>query len=222
MSPRFWFAMLVFACFSTLASAEDLPAVSLRGEIRDADSGQLLPARLYIQSADGTKWFFAKSADEKGSALVDDRGREKSIEKHTTLSAYPFVAELPPGKYMLTVERGKEYLTATQEVEVADKPVSVTIKLKRWINMAERGWYSGDTHVHRNIAELPNVALAEDLNMIYPMSQWVTVTHTLPEKGRVDPQPISTAPIFADPTHAIMPGTKSSRSARSDTRSERY
>lgn len=183
----------------------DSPTVLLRGEIRDAESGQLLPARLYIQSADGMKWFFAKSAAPNGSALVYDRAREKSIEKHTTLSAHPFVTELPPGKYMLTVERGKEYLTATQEVEVADKPVSVTIKLKRWINMAERGWYSGDTHVHRAISELSNVALAEDLNMVYPMSQWVTVTHTLPEKGRVDPQPIPTAPIFADPTHAIVP-----------------
>ena len=37
--------------------------------------------------------------------------------------------------------------------EVADTPVSITIKLKRWINMAERGWYSGDTHVHRPLAE---------------------------------------------------------------------
>ncbi|TXT36581.1 MAG: hypothetical protein FD138_937 [Planctomycetota bacterium] len=204
MLSRRWFLSLV-VCLASPAFSADTPNVSLRGEIRDAESGDLLPARLYIQSADGAKWFFAKSADAKGSAIVYDRAREKSIEKHTTLSAHPFVAELPPGKYTLTAERGKEYLTATQEVEVADKPVSVTLKLKRWINMAERGWYSGDTHVHRNISELSNVALAEDLNMIYPMSQWVTVTHTLPEKGRVDPQPIPTAPIFADPTHAIVP-----------------
>lgn len=205
LSRRWILALIASLALGNLAISAEAPNVALRGEIRDAESGVLLPARLYIQSADGAKWFFAKSADAKGSALVYDRAREKSIEKHTTLSAHPFVAEVPPGKYTLTVERGKEYLTATREVEVADKPVSVTITLKRWINMAERGWYSGDTHVHRNISELPNVALAEDLNMIYPMSQWVTVTHTLPEKGRVDPQPIPTAPIFADPTHAIIP-----------------
>ncbi len=205
LSRRWILALIACLALDNLAISSEAPNVALRGEIRDAESGVLLPARLYIQSADGAKWFFAKSADAKGSALVYDRAREKCIEKHTTLSAHPFVAEVPPGKYTLTVERGKEYLTATQEVEVTDKPVSVTIKLKRWINMAERGWYSGDTHVHRNISELPNVALAEDLNMIYPMSQWVTVTHTLPEKGRVDPQPIPTAAIFADPTHAIMP-----------------
>lgn len=205
MSLHHRFVVLIFACLLGRAFSADPSMVSLRGEIRDAESGQLLPARLYIQSADGTKWFFAKSANAKGLALVYDRAREKSIEKHTTLSAHPFVAELPPGKYTLTVERGKEYLTATKEVEVGTQSLDVKIELRRWINMAERGWYSGDTHVHRAISELSNVALAEDLNMVYPMSQWVTVTHTLPEKGRVDPQPIPTAPIFADPTHAIVP-----------------
>ena len=183
-----------------------LLASELRGEIRDADSGELLPARISIQSADGAKWFFAKSADVKGSALVYDRVRgSNSIEKHTTLSAHPFVVDVPPGKYTLTVERGKEYLTATQDVDVGDRPTSVTIKLKRWINMAERGWYSGDTHLHRPISEIPNLLLAEDLNIAFPMSQWVQLSHTLPEKGTVDPNPISSEPIFADPTHAIVP-----------------
>ena len=37
-----------------------LLASELRGEIRDADSGELLPARISIQSAEGAKWFFAR------------------------------------------------------------------------------------------------------------------------------------------------------------------
>lgn len=182
-------------------------AAIVRGEIRDAATSQLLPARLSISRTDGTQHFFPKSADSAGSALVYDKGRDKSIEKHTTLSAHPFVVELPPGKYLLTAERGKEYLTTTREFEIrdSDQSLNVTIDLKRWINMADRGWFSGDTHVHRVISELSNVVLAEDLNIIYPMSQWVTVSHTLPEKGRVDPQPIPTSPLFADPTHAIVP-----------------
>lgn len=197
---------LVIASSRGPGANHKLLASELRGEIRDADSGELLPARISIQSADGAKWFFAKSADVKGSALVYDRVRgSNSIEKHTTLSAHPFVVDVPPGKYTLTVERGKEYLTATQDVDVSEKPASVTIKLKRWINMAERGWYSGDTHLHRPISEIPNLLLAEDLNIAFPMSLWVQLSHTLPEKGTVDPKPIPNEPIFADPTHAIVP-----------------
>lgn len=198
--------VLIAASFGIASATRKLIAAELRGEIRDAASGELLPARITIQSADGAKWFFAKSANANGSALSYDRVRgEKSIEKHTTLSAHPFVVEVPAGKYTLTTERGKEYLTVTQEIEVDEKPVSVTITLKRWINMAERGWYSGDTHMHRTLAEMPNLVLAEDLNMAFPMSQWVQASHTLPEKGTVDPKPIPTEPIFADATHAIMP-----------------
>lgn len=198
-------ALIVFAC-NDAGAPHKLSAAELRGEIRDADSGEMLPARISIQSADGTKWFFAKSADSKGSALAYDRVRgERSIEKHSTLSAHPFVVDLPPGKYTLTVERGKEYFTAKHDVDVSEKPTSVTIKLQRWINMAERGWYSGDTHLHRPISEIPNLLLAEDLNIAFPMSQWVQLAHTLPEKGTVDPRPISSEPIFADPTHAIVP-----------------
>ncbi len=196
--------IIVIVGVAVAVRADDAAGV-LRGEVRDADSKQLVQCRLYVNSADGVNWFFPKSADPNGSAIAYDRGRDKSIEKHVTLSAHPFVVELPPGKYVLTAERGKEYLTATKEIEVGKEPVSVTLELKRWINMAENGWYSGDTHVHRPISELSNVILAEDLNMVYPMSQWVTVTHTLPEKGRVDPQPISREPIFADATHAIVP-----------------
>src|SRR5207247_7761585 len=54
-------------------------------------------------------------------------------------------------------------------------------------------------------AEMTNLSLAEALNIAFPMTQWVHTPHTLPEKGRVDPDPIPTGPIFADPTHAIVP-----------------
>ena len=37
--------------------------------------------------------------------------------------------------------------------------------------MAARGWYSGDTHTHRTLDELPNVMLAEDLNVAFPLTR---------------------------------------------------
>ena len=52
--------------------------------------------------------------------------------------------------------------------------VQKTIKLKRWIHMAAEGWYSGDTHVHRKVSEMPNLVMAEDLNVAFPLSYWVT------------------------------------------------
>lgn len=78
------------------------------------------------------------------------------------------------GKYKITAERGKEYFPQTKSVNVGSEPVKLVISLKRWINMAQLGWYSGDTHVHRTLEELPNVQLAEDLNVSFPLLYWVT------------------------------------------------
>jgi len=51
---------------------------------------------------------------------------------HVTLSAHPFVVQLPPGRYTLTVERGKEYHPERREVTVGDEPVELTVRLRRF------------------------------------------------------------------------------------------
>src|SRR5262249_34988281 len=68
----------------------------------------------------------------------------------------------PAGKYTITVERGKEYFPLTRQIEIGDKPVEESFKLRRWIDLPDRGWHSGDTHVHRTLDELPNLLMAED------------------------------------------------------------
>ena len=132
--------------FSWLLLAQPLSAaeqtVPLRGEVVDAATGRPIPARVYIQHDDG-RWFFARSTSAQGSAIRYEKRsfvNTNAVEMHATLSAHPFVADLPPGCYTITVERGKEYRELRQQVAVADQPASVTLKLERWINLAERGW----------------------------------------------------------------------------------
>lgn len=57
---------------------------------------------------------------------------------------------LPPGKYNVTFTRGPEYLPQKITLTVPEnvESMNVDFKLKRWINMAKLGWYSGDHHVH--------------------------------------------------------------------------
>src|SRR5262245_59772740 len=96
---------------AALAFAILVPSVAagatLTGEVRDEASGALIAARIYIRSDKG-EWYFAKSADPVGKAVEYRKERSPtSVEMHTALSAHPFTAELPPGTYTLTVERGK-------------------------------------------------------------------------------------------------------------------
>ena len=56
---------------------------------------------------------------------------------------------LPPGRYTVTFTRGPEYLVQQRTIHVPEKgPHVERFRLKRWIHMAARGWYSGDHHVH--------------------------------------------------------------------------
>lgn len=198
--------------------AATLPAAEFRGTVVDADSGKPVASRVYLQSSDGD-WLFVESASKDGSALAY---REQwvpmadSVEKHTTVSAHPFRIELDPGEYTLTVECGKEYLTHSEKITIGEEDVAKTIRLKRWVNLAERGWFSGETHVHRRIEELPNVMLAEDLNVAFPVTFWTINAYEKPGLApsplrRQGPSPfgqrkdIGPNVVKIDPTHVFFP-----------------
>lgn len=187
-----------------LAPSFSAAATELRCRVVDADTGQPLPCRVYVESAAG-EFLFVDSTDPDGSAVQYDVARSPvSFERHTTVSAHPFIANLEPGTYTLTVERGKEYHTAVTDVVIGEDLVERKVELRRWIDMAERGWYSGDTHVHRSLDELPNVMLAEDLNVALPLSYWVRDAYTPPSQG--DKSVDVTGELMAvDDTHVIWP-----------------
>ena len=200
------FRTLLMAGAAVAASAASLQAAELRGVVLDRASGEPLAARLYIVAADGT-WYFARPAQPAGQAFEYRRARQPdSSENYTELSAHPFVAELPPGRYTVTAERGHEYLPDTQEVAVGNEPATVELRLTRWIEMAGHGWYSGDTHVHRPLEELPLAMLAEDLNVAFPITYWVHRAGDLPARDNlVGGRPPAPEAIRVDDTHLIWP-----------------
>jgi peptidoglycan/xylan/chitin deacetylase (PgdA/CDA1 family) len=176
-------------------------------EVVDAASGRAVPCRVYLQGQDST-WHFASPASGQGSAVRYQRRNRMdaaSVEMHTTLSAHPFSFEVPPGRYRLTVERGKEWLPRTREVPVGREPVKLRIELRRWVDMASRAWFSGDTHVHRPLSELPNLLLAEDLNVALPLTAWVTRAFVPPAQGDKNTESAAGDLIAVDGTHVIWP-----------------
>lgn len=197
---------LLVALSAARAAAQTVPVY---GDITDAATGKPVPARLYLRGDTDGKWHFPKSVPPFGSAVRYEKRsgfNTNATEYHTTLSAHQWVAELPPGGYTAVVERGKEYLPLTNQFTVAGKPVEVKLPLKRWVNMAERGWFSGDAHNHRAPAELESAMLAEDVNVALPMIDWTTVDTVPPAlsdknmKGNFGAQP-----VVVDPTHVWYP-----------------
>ncbi|WP_165244681.1 CehA/McbA family metallohydrolase [Paludisphaera soli] len=192
-------------------------ATEYRGRVVDSRTGAPLASRVYLQAPDGD-WLFVDAADREGRATPY---REQwvpmpgSIDRHTTVTAHEFRIELPPGDYRLAVERGKEYLPLERVVRMGTEPLAEILPLERWADMASRGWYSGETHVHRRLEELPDVMLAEDLNVAFPVTYWTTTADeaptTAPSTLRPEPDPLGPRrdpgpdPIAVDATHVMVP-----------------
>lgn len=176
------------------------------GKVKDAASGKVLPCRLYVQNTKTSEWHYATPTAVAGSALEYRRQVKAtgSVENHTTLSADPFQLNLKPGSYRIRAVRGKEYVPAETVVEVTEgaRRTDVELKLRRFTSMAERGWYSGDTHVHRKVEEVPNLIMAEDVNVAFPLSYWVRDSTEIP--ATTGPA-LPAKPVAVDDTHLYYP-----------------
>lgn len=55
---------------------------------------------------------------------------------------------LPDGHYIVESWRGPEYIKQKQAVKIDGEHAQIKVQLKRWIDPARWGWYSGDAHIH--------------------------------------------------------------------------
>lgn len=56
---------------------------------------------------------------------------------------------LPPGEFTMFLGRGPEYHWQQRQITVPERgPFEVAVKLERWVNPADFGFYCGDHHIH--------------------------------------------------------------------------
>jgi hypothetical protein len=135
---------------------------TLQVEVRDQDTGRLVPARLYLTDEKGKRWA------PPGMITYDKR------EEHHFISPGSFTIQLPSGNYTLFAERGLEYHSRSASISLkVGQDRKETLALKRWIRMNGLGWYSGDLHNHRSLQEMPALLLAEDLNLAPTLADWI-------------------------------------------------
>ncbi|RBP45104.1 hypothetical protein DES53_103100 [Roseimicrobium gellanilyticum] len=56
--------------------------------------------------------------------------------------------KLPHGAYHITFQRGPESLPEKREVTINAETKELAFQVKRWIDPAKQGWWSGDHHIH--------------------------------------------------------------------------
>jgi hypothetical protein len=134
------------------------------GEIVLESDGAPAPARLYVTDKNGEAYYPTPSLEHQ---------RKRELEGHVVTLGKPFEVELPAGEAKLRVERGPEFQPVDATVNVPAEGVArVKLSLRRWIDLAGQGWYSGDLHTHRRLADMHTLLLGEDVNVAMPLTLW--------------------------------------------------
>ena len=121
--------------------------------LRVTSGGHPAVARVYITDSAGKAW-----------RIPGTVGYTRRLETHSIVDREA-AAEFPPGTYTIRAEKGCEYLPVSKTVELGSAAASVNLEVPRFRDMNQRGWYSGDLHIHRDAAEMPLLMAAEDLNI---------------------------------------------------------
>jgi len=95
-----------------------------------------------------------------------------SWNDHFVVPGGTFV-ELPEGEYRVEAERGPEYESESRSLSVtARSEKGCKFELKRIANLAAEGWWSGELHVHRPLADVELLMKAEDLHVAPVITWW--------------------------------------------------
>jgi hypothetical protein len=125
----------------------------LQIEIIDGDTGQPIAARMHLRNSRKRP---ARLKLPNTAAYAD----HFYIDGQLSLP-------LARGQYTFELDAGPEYLTQSGHFEIerhADD--SKQIEMKRFVNLAEEGWYGGDVDVTRPARDMPLILRAEGLHDI--------------------------------------------------------
>jgi TolB protein len=175
------------------------PVGRLRISVVDSATGREIPARVSVTGPDG-RGFAPDDAWRQADDGVDHADRRFEYGYFHTPGTT--VLTVPAGEVAIEATRGPEYQASRRIVRVvADSAAAVRIRLARLADLAARGWWSGDLHVHMNYsghyrtdpARLRAMAEAEDLHVVENLI--VNKEGRMPDIGYFTgkPDPVSTS-----------------------------
>lgn len=144
--------------------ARGLSGGRLELKVVDRQSGKPIACRMHLKNAAGRPCRAGKAPFWHDHFVFDGN----------------IVLELPAGQYTFELERGPEYLNRTGHFTIenfADDQKQVD--LGRFIDMAAKGWFSGDLDVRREGREIELLMQADDLHVAQVIS-WGNDGRTTP------------------------------------------
>ncbi len=181
------FVPIVLLFYDLVTVAQQAERATVEFLVLDKDSGKPVACRIHLKDATG------------------------KAQRHPKLPFWhdhfvcPGVVELQltPGKYTYEIERGPEYRTSSGAFTLDAKGgQKLTVTLQRLVDLSAEGWWSGELHVHRPVADIELLMQAEDLH-VAPVITWWNNRNTWAERK----PPASTLVTFdGDRWYDLMAG----------------
>lgn len=145
------FAVLLLMCYWGLG--ED----RLQGRIVDDQTGEPLAATVALADGDG-----------KRLEIEGDHSHVEYLGKRRCYVEGVFALSARPSRVAVELRRGLETFPLHAELDLTQQGQEpLTFRMRRWINMRERGYLSGDTHVHfLSQSDSHAQMMGEDLNVL--------------------------------------------------------
>jgi hypothetical protein len=180
--------------------AQVKPPALLRGTAIDTATGEAFPSRMYVTGPDG---IYRHSLEVAGNTTLT----EKQVVFRPAMQMVPFsytsgefTVRVPAGEVNVVLERGYETPLVSKSIHLEPGAEGeMTIGSQRAFDMKQRGWISGDTHIHWSINTwdenedldlLAMVQRAEDLRVANNLTlyQWTPQGAFLkPDHGPMGP-----------------------------------
>ena len=149
--------------------------------VLDDETGKPVPCRVHFRSPEGVPYqphgYHNQVHSNEGTWHVDIGGDLRLGQITYAYIDGKCQGWLPRGEVIVDVARGFEYEPIRRKVSIAPGQRDLTLRLKRWTNMRERRWFSGDSHVHFLATQgAHREADGEDLQVVNLLqSQWGTL-----------------------------------------------
>ncbi len=174
-----WLAALTLTLtvFGTTVFAGELEL-----DVVDDATGRALPARIELTSSKG------RHPHPK---------RVPFFHNHFSTPGSPIVLRLGKGKYQYRVSAGPEYLEEFGSFDMkSDATDHRTFRLKRFVDLHEQGWCSGDSWYARPATTAADVARSEDLHFlaIVPRKTKITTKSSAQDSTTSDTEKPTAAP----------------------------
>ena len=180
--------VILLVLITVLASVSSVYAKRggrLELEIVDDQTGQPVACRVHISRVMPGPKARAKSIPQKVKGLP-------FLGDHFVCPGH-VVLDLAEGNYEFEIERGPEYPITSGHFRIEtfadDKK---TVRLRRFVDMAAEGWWSGDLGVMRPVDQIELLMLAEDLHLATVLTWtnetgWVQKTAMEKERNQISP-----------------------------------